>query len=61
MRRRLKRLGISGRAARSAAALQLAKTMPAAIVADLLGVHEATAEDWTQLAAGDWARYAATR
>lgn len=61
MRRRLKRLGISGRAARSAAALQLAKTMPAAIIADLLGVHEATAEDWTQLAAGDWARYAATR
>jgi dsDNA-binding SOS-regulon protein len=61
MRRRLRKLGITGRAARNAAALQLAKTMPAAILADLLGVHESTAEDWTQLAAGDWARYAAAR
>lgn len=61
MRRRLRRLGITGRAARNAAALQLAKTLPAAILADLLGVHEATAEDWTQLAASDWARYAAAR
>ncbi|MFZ2112687.1 MAG: hypothetical protein WAU77_03010 [Solirubrobacteraceae bacterium] len=61
MCRRLRRLGITGRAARNAAALQLAKTLPAAILADLLGVHEATAEDWTQLAAGDWARYAAAR
>lgn len=52
---------IPGRAAHNAAALQLAKTLPAAILADLLGVHEATAEDWTQLAGSDWARYAATR
>jgi len=61
MGRRLKRLGITSRASRNAAALQLAKTLPAAIIADLLGVHEATAEDWTQLAGGDWARYAAAR
>jgi hypothetical protein len=61
MRRRLRRLGITGRAARNAAALQLAKTLPAAVLADLLGVHEATAEDWTQLAARDWAPYAAAR
>lgn len=61
MRRRLRRLGIAGRAARNAAALQLAKTLPAAILADLLGFDETTAEDWTQLAAGDWARYAAAR
>jgi integrase len=60
MRRRLRRLGITGRAARNAAALQLAKTLPA-VLADLLGVHEATAEDWTQLAARDWAPYAASR
>jgi hypothetical protein len=56
MRRRLRRLGITGRAARNAAALQLAKTLPAAILADLLGIHEATAEDWIQLAGRDWAR-----
>ncbi len=55
MCRRLRRLGITGRAARNAAALQLAKTLPAAI----LGIHEATAEDWTQLAGRDWAPYAA--
>ncbi|MGC2372593.1 MAG: hypothetical protein WA484_01845 [Solirubrobacteraceae bacterium] len=61
MRRRLRRLGITGRAARNAAALQLAKTLTAAILADLLGFDETTAEDWTQLAAGDWARYAAAR
>jgi hypothetical protein len=61
MRRRLRRLGITGRAARNAAALQLAKTLPAAILADLLGFDASTAEDWTQLAAGDWARYAAAR
>ncbi|MGO9320247.1 MAG: hypothetical protein ACLQBY_05535 [Solirubrobacteraceae bacterium] len=61
MRRRLKKLGITSRAARTAAVLQLAQTLPAAILADLLGFAEKTAEDWTQLANGDWSRYAATR
>lgn len=61
MGRRLRRLGITSRASRNAAALQLAKTLPAAILADLLGFDETTAEDWTQLANGDWARYAAAR
>jgi hypothetical protein len=61
MRRRLRRLGITGRAARNAAAQQLAKTLPAAVLADMLGVHETTAEDWTQLAGHDWAPYAASR
>lgn len=61
MRRRLSKLGITSRAARTAAVLQLAQTLPAAILADLLGFAENTAENWTQLANGDWARYAASR
>lgn len=60
-RRRLRKLGITVRAARSSAALELAQTLPAAILADLLGVDRSTAEDWTQLANTDWARYAAAR
>jgi CheY-like chemotaxis protein len=35
MRRRLRKLGITVRAARSSAALELAQTLPAAILADL--------------------------
>jgi hypothetical protein len=54
MRRRLRRLGITVRATRSSAALQLAQTLPAAILADLLGFDQGTAEDWTQLANSDW-------
>lgn len=61
MRRRLSKLGITSQAARTAALLQLAQALPAAILADLLGFAEDTAEDWTQLANGDWARYAASR
>ncbi len=60
MRLRLRKLGITSRAARTAAVLQLAQTLPAAILADLLGFAEGTAEHWSQLANGDWARYAAT-
>ena len=60
MRRRLRKLGITSRAARSAAVLQLAQTLPAAILADLLGFAEGTAERWGRIANGDWARYAAT-
>lgn len=32
-----------------------------AILADLLGFDQSTAEDWTQLANTDWVRYAAAR
>ena len=61
MHGRLRKLGITSRAARSAAVLQLAQTLPAAILADLLGFAEGTAEHWSQLANGDWARYSASR
>ncbi len=57
--RRLRRLGISVRAARGAAAIELARTLPAAILADLLGFDAGTAEDWVRLAGGEWAHYAA--
>ncbi len=61
MRERLKRLDIKALPARNSAVLQLGQTVPAAILADLLGFSANTTERWTQLAGGDWARYAATR
>lgn len=39
--------------------LQLATTVPAAILADLLGIHTTTAADWAHAAGGDWSHYAA--
>jgi hypothetical protein len=60
MRERLLRLGIKALPARSQAALQLGQAIPATILADLLGFANTTTERWTQLAAGDWTRYAHT-
>ncbi len=60
-RRRLKRLGIPTLAARTGALLNLATTLPPAILADLLGLTEGNAANWSQLAASDWAAYAAHR
>jgi hypothetical protein len=59
LRRRLRVLGITARPARVAALLDLAQTLPAAILADLLGISEHRAAGWTRAANGDWARYAA--
>jgi site-specific recombinase XerC len=59
LRRRLRALGISARAGRAAALLHLAQMLPPAILADLLGISENRAADWTAAANGDWARYAA--
>jgi hypothetical protein len=55
----LRRLGIPTLAGRTGALLGLAATIPPAILADLLGVSEGGAANWSQLAGGDWARYAA--
>jgi hypothetical protein len=33
--------------------------LPAAVLADLLGLHETTAAKWMHQAGGDWSRYAA--
>jgi hypothetical protein len=59
LRRRLQRLGITARSARAAALMHLAQSLPAAILADLLGISEHRASGWTRAANGDWARYAA--
>lgn len=56
---RLRRLGIQPQAARRATLTQLASTLPAAVLADLLQIHPTTAVHWVNQAGGDWNRYAA--
>jgi hypothetical protein len=58
---RLKRIGGDCPVARRTALLQLAGQMPAALVADLLGVHVATATQWAQIAGRTWSDYPALR
>jgi hypothetical protein len=58
---RLKRIGVDCSEARRTALLQLAGQMPAALVADLLGVHVATATQWAQIAGRTWGDYPALR
>jgi hypothetical protein len=57
----LRRLGIVARPSRAAALLHLAQSLPPAILADLLGISESRAADWTRAATGDWAAYAAAK
>ncbi|WP_336853849.1 hypothetical protein [Sinomonas albida] len=59
MQRRVSKYGITARAARNTALLELARDVPAAVIADLLGIHPATAERWRRVAAGEWVTYAA--
>jgi hypothetical protein len=56
---RLALFGINAQTGRRAAMLQLAITVPAAVLADLLGIATTTAADWAHAAGGDWSRYAA--
>jgi len=56
---RLRALGIYAQTGRRAALLDLAAHLPAAVLADLLGLHETTAATWIHQAGGDWSRYAA--
>ena len=56
---RLRALGIYAQTGRRAALLDLAAQLPAAVLADLLGLHENTAARWMHQAGGDWSRYAA--
>jgi integrase len=55
--RRLKRIGVDCSHARRTALLQLARQMPAALVADLLGVHIVTATKWAEIAGRPWGEY----
>ncbi|WP_405958145.1 XRE family transcriptional regulator [Streptomyces phaeochromogenes] len=57
----LNRHGISTRPARNGALMALAADLPAAILADLLGLHVNTAVRWVTYARRDWADYLATR
>jgi integrase len=56
---RLRHIGIYAQTGRRAALLDLAAQLPAAVLADLLGLHENTAAKWINQAGGDWTRYAA--
>jgi hypothetical protein len=58
---RLKEHGILARAGRNTALINLAADLPAPILADLLGVHIATAVRWTKYAKRDWHAYLAGR
>ena len=58
---RLNRHGISARPARNGALMALAADLPAAIIADLLGMHITTAIRWVRYAGRDWAEYLAAR
>jgi hypothetical protein len=59
--RRLKRIGVDCSHARRTGLLQLARRMPAALVADLLGVHIVTATKWAEIAGRPWGEYPAMR
>jgi hypothetical protein len=54
-------LGVPPRAARHAAMLQLARQVPAAVLADILGIDVGTTTAWTARAGGTWHRYPAQR
>ena len=56
---RLRTLGIYAQTGRRAALLSLAAQLPAAVLADLLGMHQTTAARWMHEAGGDWSSYAA--
>jgi hypothetical protein len=56
---RLGRVGVDAPAGHRAAMLQLATTVPAAVLVDLLGIHTTTAADWAHASGGDWSSYAA--
>ena len=56
---RLRALGIHAIAARSAALMQLATELPAAVIARMLGIHIKVAVEWQRAASGDWTEYAA--
>ena len=56
---RLRTLGIRAQPGRRAALTHLAAQLPAAVIADLLGIHPTTAAHWVHDAGGDWNRYAA--
>jgi len=57
----LNRHGISARPARNGALAALASDLPAAVLADFLGIHVNTAVRWVTYARKDWTAYLAAR
>ena len=57
----LNRHGISARPARNGALAALATDLPAAVLADFLGIHVNTAVRWVTYARQDWTAYLAAR
>lgn len=53
--------GIQARISRTAALINLAADLPAAVLADLLGMHINTAVRWAHRARRDWTLYLAAR
>ncbi len=58
---RLLRSGITPHAGRNTAMITLAADLPAAVLADLLGIHEVTATRWAHRTKRDWHTYLAQR
>ena len=62
LRQRLKRYGIDRSVeGRHAALLALAVRLPAPILAERIGIHQARASQWARLAGGTYADYVAVR
>lgn len=61
LRLHLKAIGVDSLQVRTATLLDLATEVPAAILADLVGLYPSTATRWTRNAGGDWAGYAAVK
>jgi hypothetical protein len=59
--KQLARLGVRVSVTRVAALAHLSTTMPAAVVADLVGIHASTAATWAKSTAGTWADYTVQR
>lgn len=59
--KRLGKIGVPVGVTRGAALAHLTASMPAAVVADLLGVHAATASVWAKATGRTWADYTANR
>ncbi|MEV4705462.1 hypothetical protein [Actinoplanes sp. NPDC049316] len=57
----LGRYGIPARASRNTALITLAADLPAPVLASLIGVAPATADDWSRWAQVDWGSYLAAR
>ncbi len=61
LRERLKRFGITSRPSRHAALLALAARLPAPILAERIGIHQARAAQWARAAGATYADYVALR